>query len=559
MTAQEQRQKQYNQIRYIFEQQLKKRGYSVDKYLPLVLAQSAYEGGWWSKESGRNNYFGIKGKGSKRTTKELVNGQYKTIEDSFKDYSNLEEGIVDYFSILERMGAFNTDGTPQQWAKVLKDNGYFTEDVNKYTITLQGIINGKTMANLASNYKPHQINKNNTNMTIMNQYLTQPNDATRVQLQLHPAPIKKNKLGGLIPKFQNSGHIEKRWYGNVWVKDKPTSYHTEKRWYGTISVPDEVPSKALPKVDRSVTQAEIDEVKKLNAGIQASKNKPTDTKPAGTQGNGTKGGTKGSGTRGNARTTAKPAATTTITTPTATPASTPTENTGIYTIQHGDTLGAIAKRYGTTVAKLAKLNNIKNVNRIYAGHTLNLPGINVPDNLLIDNNEAREIESTIPQTQQLVKSVDTKTTPYIFYYQQQIAKNPNLTREALWQATQDVRNGNRDASYYGEYSDLVSKLARDNQNSAKNYIYNLWNTNNDVATQAGRKNYTESQGLTFGEPTTNNAAFQSINTNQPPMYYTGPGSWLTDNSWKKKIDDIYTRYKQNTQSARQGTKLIRRK
>lgn len=188
---------------------------------------------------------------------------------------------------------------------------------------------------------------------------------------------------------------------------------------------------------------------------------------------------------------------------------------------------------------------------------------------ILNLNPPAEVTAMIPRGDGEVKPedaivekntpIDSKTTPYTFQYQQQLTNNPNLTRDMLWQATQDVRNGNRDASYYGESSDLVSQLANANQDSAKNYIYNLWNTNNDVATQAGRKNYTESQGLTFGEPTTNNAAFQSINTNQPPMYYTGPGSWLTDNSWKKKIDDIYTRYKQNTQSARQGTKLIRRK
>lgn len=38
-----------------------------------------------------------------------------------------------------------------------------------------------------------------------------------------------------------------------------------------------------------------------------------------------------------------------------------------YTIQRGDTLSGIAKKYGTTVNQLAKWNNIKNVNLIYAG------------------------------------------------------------------------------------------------------------------------------------------------------------------------------------------------
>lgn len=41
-------------------------------------------------------------------------------------------------------------------------------------------------------------------------------------------------------------------------------------------------------------------------------------------------------------------------------------------VKSGDTLSAIAKRNGTTVAKLAQLNNITNVNRIYAGSTLRI-------------------------------------------------------------------------------------------------------------------------------------------------------------------------------------------
>lgn len=41
-----------------------------------------------------------------------------------------------------------------------------------------------------------------------------------------------------------------------------------------------------------------------------------------------------------------------------------------YTVKKGDTLSEIAKKYNTTVSKLASLNNIKNVNKIYAGQKL---------------------------------------------------------------------------------------------------------------------------------------------------------------------------------------------
>lgn len=41
-----------------------------------------------------------------------------------------------------------------------------------------------------------------------------------------------------------------------------------------------------------------------------------------------------------------------------------------YTIKSGDTLSAIAKKYGTTVNQLASWNNIKNKNLIYAGQKI---------------------------------------------------------------------------------------------------------------------------------------------------------------------------------------------
>ncbi len=53
--------------------------------------------------------------------------------------------------------------------------------------------------------------------------------------------------------------------------------------------------------------------------------------------------------------------------------------TGIYhMVQYGDTLYSIAQRYGTSVATLVNLNNIRNPNLIYVGQKICLPGSSTP-------------------------------------------------------------------------------------------------------------------------------------------------------------------------------------
>ncbi len=45
-----------------------------------------------------------------------------------------------------------------------------------------------------------------------------------------------------------------------------------------------------------------------------------------------------------------------------------------YQIKKGDTLSGIAKQYGTTVQSLAQANGISDINKIYAGQSLTIPG-----------------------------------------------------------------------------------------------------------------------------------------------------------------------------------------
>jgi LysM repeat protein len=53
---------------------------------------------------------------------------------------------------------------------------------------------------------------------------------------------------------------------------------------------------------------------------------------------------------------------------------TTTPTGGTYTVQSGDTLGSIARNFGTTYVILAQINNIANLNLIFVGQVLTLPG-----------------------------------------------------------------------------------------------------------------------------------------------------------------------------------------
>lgn len=47
--------------------------------------------------------------------------------------------------------------------------------------------------------------------------------------------------------------------------------------------------------------------------------------------------------------------------------------TGTYTVQRGDTLASVAARFRTTVQNLVSLNGIANVNLVYVGQVLRVP------------------------------------------------------------------------------------------------------------------------------------------------------------------------------------------
>ena len=60
------------------------------------------------------------------------------------------------------------------------------------------------------------------------------------------------------------------------------------------------------------------------------------------------------------------------------PASIPLPSSRVYIVNPGDTLVTISARYGTTVSAMMRANNIYNMNFIYSGQRLNIPGNSAP-------------------------------------------------------------------------------------------------------------------------------------------------------------------------------------
>lgn len=93
-----------------FENALKAKGLDT-KYAKYLVAQSALESNWGKSQSGKFNFGGIKGKGTIRKTREVVNGKSIYINDSFRDFKDIDDYANYHVSLLnnKRYNAFTGD------------------------------------------------------------------------------------------------------------------------------------------------------------------------------------------------------------------------------------------------------------------------------------------------------------------------------------------------------------------------------------------------------------------------------------------------------------------
>ncbi len=124
-----------------------------------LVAQSALETGWGkhiprnAQGQSSNNLFGIKaGSGWKGqtvsvATREFIGGQEKTLTQTFRAYSSVDESIKDYAALMQSdpryQQALRVGKDPEKYVQALQDAGYATDP--NYGRKLVGIMQGASL------------------------------------------------------------------------------------------------------------------------------------------------------------------------------------------------------------------------------------------------------------------------------------------------------------------------------------------------------------------------------------------------------------------------------
>ena len=113
----------------------------------VITSQWALESGWGKHVSGTYNYFGIKAKPSEPATlvatHEFINGKRKKIKARFRNFSSLEEALIERSKFTRRGGRYDKAGyfdakSPYEAIVSLKKGGYATDP--HYVIMLVNIL-----------------------------------------------------------------------------------------------------------------------------------------------------------------------------------------------------------------------------------------------------------------------------------------------------------------------------------------------------------------------------------------------------------------------------------
>ena len=180
-----------SEIAPLMVKEARKRGYKI---VSTAIAQAIIESNWGMSGLAKyHNYFGLKC-GSKwagnsvnmKTKEEYSVGTLTTINDNFRVYDSMVDGVKGYYDFISASRYFNLKiaSTPKQYAEYLKADGYATSST--YVNTLVNTVNKCNLTvydkELSGNDDP---DRNPYNEPTKNVKLnTRGNDARWVQVAL---------------------------------------------------------------------------------------------------------------------------------------------------------------------------------------------------------------------------------------------------------------------------------------------------------------------------------------------------------------------------------------
>lgn len=110
----------------LYEKILASKGIDTS-FAKALVQQSGLESNWGKSQSGKFNLGGIKGKGTKRRTREVINGKDQYIYDSFRDFNSLEDYANYHVNLLNNNRYRALSGTVNEFADKVAKGGYATD------------------------------------------------------------------------------------------------------------------------------------------------------------------------------------------------------------------------------------------------------------------------------------------------------------------------------------------------------------------------------------------------------------------------------------------------
>lgn len=140
----------------LYEKILASKGIDTS-FAKALVQQSGLESNWGKSQSGKFNLGGIKGKGTKRRTREVINGKDQYIYDSFRDFNSLEDYANYHVNLLNnnRYKAFS--GTVNEFADKVAKGGYATDP--RYKNILNKMIASAKFGMKVPKYPPYDPTK----------------------------------------------------------------------------------------------------------------------------------------------------------------------------------------------------------------------------------------------------------------------------------------------------------------------------------------------------------------------------------------------------------------